>query len=327
MNNVASENPAVSVVMPVKNAEKTVNESIDSILNQTLKNFEFIIVNDASTDKTEIILDSYASQDQRIKVINSTGQGISDALNCGIEHAIAPLIARMDADDISRPLRLEKQMAAFRNNSKLVLLGTFCHTFKEDKNELEEIKISTTNIELQRSIRSIPTYTHPTMMAKREIIQLVGGYRKHFDGAEDHDLYLRISRHGEIETLPEFLLLYRCHSDQFSNIKKAIGFRASVAAIYCDLCVDQNLPDPSEFGKSCEEIALELLIHISKNVAKMSKSKLVICSRAIRGLALLTDFQKDLISVRRSILYKLATSGQLHTAFSLWRRTRKKNWL
>ena len=327
MNNVDSKTPAVSVVMPVKNAEKTVSESIDSILNQTLKNFEFIIVNDSSTDGTKNIIDSYVSRDQRIKLIDSTGQGISDALNCGIEQASAPLIARMDADDISRPIRLEKQMNAFSSNSKLVLLGSYCHTFKEDENELEEIKIPTTNIELQRSIRSIPTFTHPTMMAKREIILLVGGYRKQFDGAEDHDLHLRISRHGEIETLPESLLLYRCHSGQFSNMKKAIGFRASVAAVFCDLCVDQNLPDPSEFGKSCEEIALELLIHVSKNVAKMSKPKLVICSRAIRGLALFTDFQKDLLSVRRNILYKLAISGQLHAAFSLWRRTRRKNWL
>ena len=105
-------------------------------------------------------------------------------------------------------------------------------------------------------------------MTKREIVQQVGGYRKQFDGAEDHDLHLRISRHGEIATLPEFLLRYRLHSGQFSQVKKTIGFRASVAAVYCDMCVDQNLPDPSEFDKTCEELALELLIQESVNVGK-----------------------------------------------------------
>ena len=329
MNNATPEIPVVSVVMPVKNAEKTIKESIDSILNQTLKNFEFIIVNDGSTDGTKDILDSYTANDPRIKVIDSTGKGISEAANCGIEQANAPLIARMDSDDISRPQRLEKQVNAFEENSKLVLLGTFCHTFKddEDESEIEENKIPLTNAELQKSIRSIPTLTHPTTMARKDMIQRVGGYRKKFEGAEDHDLYLRLSRQGEIAVLPEFLVWYRAHPSQFSQVKKALGFRASVAAIFCDMCDQQSLPDPSEFGKSCDEIALELLFHESRNVTKMSKSQLILCSRAIRGLAMVPNFHHQLISVRRDILIKLVKSGQLHAAFSLWRRSRKKNWL
>ena len=327
MNNFTCENYAVSVVMPVKDAEKTVSEAVDSILNQTLKNFEFIIVNDDSTDGTKDILDTYASRYQQIKVMNNTGQGISDALNCGIEQARAPLIARMDADDISRPERLEKQMIAFNNNSKLVLLGTFCQTFKEGEDEIEEIKIPTTNIELQKSIRIVPTLTHPTTMVRRDTIQIIGGYRKKFEGAEDHDLYLRLSRHGEIAVLPEFLVWYRAHPGQFSQEKKAIGFRASVAAIFCDMCEHQNLPDPSEFGKTCEELALEFLYHESNNIAKMSKPRLIVSSRAIRGLVMLPEFHDQVISFRRRILYKLLKSGQLNETFSLWRRSRRKNWL
>ena len=221
MAKVISENPAVSVVMPVKNAAKTVSESIDSILNQTLKNFEFIIVNDGSTDRTKDILYSYASQDQRVKVIDSTGQGISEAANYGIEQAQSPLIARMDADDISRPERLEKQVNKFNSNPKLVLLGSFCHTFKDGESKTEENKIPIRNTDLQKSIRSIPTFTHPTTMARKDIIQRVGGYRKKFEGAEDHDLYLRLSRHGEIAVLPEFLVWYRAHPNQFSQVKKS----------------------------------------------------------------------------------------------------------
>ena len=327
MNNLTSDKPAVSVVMPVKNAESTVSESIDSILNQTFENFEFIIVNDGSTDSTKEILATYATQDQRVKVINSTGQGISEAANCGIKQVKSPLIARMDADDISCSQRLEKQVKAFNINPKLVLLGTFSQTFKDNEDEIEENKIPISNAELQKSIRSIPTFVHPSTMARTDIIQRVGGYRKKFEGAEDHDLYLRLSRHGELEVISEFLVLYRAHPTQFSQVKKALGFRASVAAIYCDMCEHQSLPDPSEFGKSCDELAFDLLLHESKNATKMTKPRLVLCSRAIRGLALLPEIQKDLMSVRRKIIYKLAASGQIHDAFSLWRRTRRKNWL
>ena len=93
------------------------------------------------------------------------------------------------------------------------------------------------------------------------------------------------------------------------------------------MCENQRLPDPSEFEKSCEEIALELLHHESKNMAKMSKPRLILCSRAIRGLAKLTEFQIQIISVRRKILRKLIKSGQIHAAYSFWRRSRRKNWL
>ena len=244
-----------------------------------------------------------------------------------LEQAKSQLIARMDADDISHPERLEKQVNAFCNNQRLVLLGTYCQIFGDGESETQEYKIPTTNIELQQSIRSIPTFNHPTMMAKREIIQQVGGYRKQFDGAEDHDLHLRISRLGELATVPEFLLWYRQHPDQFSQVKKNIGFRGSVAAVFCDMCVQQNLPDPSEFGRSCEELVLELLIHESTNASKMSKPRLVLCSRAIRGIASLPDFHPQLNTVRRKILIKLAKTQQFHAMFSLWRRTRKKNWL
>ncbi len=322
-----NENPVVSVIMPVKDAENTIKKSVESILTQTLPNLEFIIVNDSSTDNTKNILNAYVASDKRVKIVDSTGQGVCDALNRAIELAKSPLIARMDADDISHSDRLQMQVNKFKENKNLVLLGTFFYTFEDGKSEIKENKIPTTNSELQRSIRSIPTFAHPTIMVNREIIQKVGGYRKKFDGAEDHDLYLRLSHHGEFAALSEFLLWYRTSPNQLSQIKKSISFRASVAAVYCDLCERQSLPDPSKFGMSCEEMAFELLHHEFKNVAKMSKSRLVLCARAIRGLALLPELQKDLLSVRRKILYKLTASGQLETAFSLWRRTRKKNWL
>ena len=327
MNFTENENCVVSVVMPVKNVEDTIKESIDSILNQTLKNLELILVNDSSTDGTKGILNSYTASDHRVKIIDSTGQGICDAANLGIEQAKAPLIARMDADDISCPERLEKQLITFNKNPKLVLLGSYYRCFKDNGILTDAVTLPTTNNELQESIRCIPTFCHPATMARKEIIQMVGGYRKKFEGAEDHDLYLRLSRHGEIAVLPKFLLWYRLHSNQFSQVKKAQSIRASVAAIFCDMCAHQSLPDPSEFNKSVEELVLELLIHELNNASKISTPRLILCARAIRGLVLLPDFHDKLISLRKKIIFKLINSGQFYAAFSLWRRSRKKNWL
>ena len=112
MNNYSKKNiPYVSVLMSVHNSENTVNFAIDSILNQTFSNFELLIMNDCSTDKTQIILEKYQNVDSRIKLFNnSTNLGLTRSLNTLIENSNGSFIARQDADDFSLPLRLEKQI-------------------------------------------------------------------------------------------------------------------------------------------------------------------------------------------------------------------------
>ena len=115
--------PAVSILMPVYNAQRYLASAVQSVLDQTFSDFEFIIINDGSTDRSEAILQEFASKDPRVKIVSRPNTGLTRALNEALSLARAPLIARMDADDLSLPRRLELQVARFGADHDLVLLG------------------------------------------------------------------------------------------------------------------------------------------------------------------------------------------------------------
>jgi len=117
----------ISIVMPAYNAEKYIAQAIESILNQTFQDFEFIIVNDGSTDNTLKIIEQYAAQDRRIRLVQIDHVGTSAAKNAGVEVAKSDWIAMMDADDISLPQRLEKQVQAAQKSPTVVVWGTYAH--------------------------------------------------------------------------------------------------------------------------------------------------------------------------------------------------------
>ena len=130
-------NPKVSVVVPANNAERYISEAIESVLNQTFEDYELIIVNDGSTDRTEDIILDYQKMDPRIIYLkNEENLRICRTLNRGLEAARGDYIARMDADDWSYPARLEKQLDYMRNNPDVVLVGSFIHVADGDMNVL-----------------------------------------------------------------------------------------------------------------------------------------------------------------------------------------------
>src|SRR3989344_5781814 len=116
----------ISVLMPAYNARKYIGEAIESILNQTFKDFEFIIINDCSTDKTKKIIEEYANKDARIKLINNaTNLGLTKSLNIGLKEARGEYVARLDADDVALPERLEKQYEFMEKNKETTLVGAW----------------------------------------------------------------------------------------------------------------------------------------------------------------------------------------------------------
>ena len=119
------ENPKITVLMPVFNAENFLNKAIESILTQTFKDFEFLIINDGSTDNSEQIINNYAKKDSRIRLINRENHGLVDTLNFGLKQAKAELIARFDADDICMPSRLKEQFDFMQMDKTLALVGSF----------------------------------------------------------------------------------------------------------------------------------------------------------------------------------------------------------
>jgi glycosyltransferase involved in cell wall biosynthesis len=212
--------PAVSVIMPVYNAEKYLRAAIDSILQQTFTNFEFIIVNDCSTDGSEAIISSYT--DDRIKLVKQQqNKGVVAAMNKGLEVAVAPFIAVMHADDISLPNRLELEYKYIYKNSNCAVLAGATVFIDEEGNPTGEIwkldQQTKTAGEIRKTMVRENCITHSSVMMRVEIMKKYG-YQSSPDhqgfAVEDYPLWLNVlSDDYEIHKLEEEVLLYRTHTN------------------------------------------------------------------------------------------------------------------
>ncbi len=201
--------------MATYNSSKFVALTIESILNQTFQEFEFIIVDDGSTDKTLEIVGSYLEQDSRIRFIQGEHRGTAYARNTAIQAAKYPWIAIIDHDDIALPNRFEKQIRAAQVNPKVVAWGGAVHHINA-KGEILSISPQgpTTEEEFYRLRQEghAINLNHPTVLLKKEIVLKVGGYRPEFFPADDIEMFDRMADYGPILALPDPLLLYRVHS-------------------------------------------------------------------------------------------------------------------
>ncbi|MBK9175723.1 MAG: glycosyltransferase [Flavobacteriales bacterium] len=207
--------PLVSVVMPVHNAERFVGDAIRSMLGQTFRDFEFIVVNDGSTDGSQEIITSF--HDFRIRLINQANQGIGAALNNGIAAARGELIARMDADDLSLPERLAKQTAFLQSNPHIGILGTWA-TIEDiagmSKGSLEH---PTDDARIRYALLFDTPFVHPTVMFRRCVFVEDAGYSSAPGVFEDFELWSRMIRRTQGANLPEHLLRYRLVPGSFSH--------------------------------------------------------------------------------------------------------------
>lgn len=228
--------PLVSVVMPVFNAEKFVGQAIESILNQTLTDFEFIIVNDASTDNSLQIVNSYKKKDNRIRVFNNKKNlHMSKSLNLGIDQTRADFIARMDQDDISVPERLEIQYEFLRSHPNIVIVGNDISLIDVNNAIIGNRTYPTTSDQLKKIMFRYSPFAHPTIMIKKDVYCKIGKY----DGAkypcEDIDFWFRLGRKYEFASIPIPLLKYRVNivSSSHSNVlgTEIMGFKIKINAI------------------------------------------------------------------------------------------------
>lgn len=207
--------PKISVVMPAYNAEKYITEAIESILNQSFRDFEFIILNDCSTDATESIILSYG--DARIVYVkNEENLGVARTLNKGLAIAKGEYIARMDADDVSLPQRLERQAAFLEENPAVAVLGCNVETFDET-GSLYTGWSATDPKQMHIDLLFSCGLAHPSVMMRREVIDALGGYDPAFEGLEDYELWCRVTQSHQVTTLPEVLFCYRVHSGQVTK--------------------------------------------------------------------------------------------------------------
>jgi glycosyltransferase involved in cell wall biosynthesis len=201
-------NPMLSVVMPVHNALPFLDDSITSILQQTLTDFEFVILDDASTDGSRERLREWARRDKRIHLHESKVRlGLSGSSNVVVAKAHAPIVARMDADDIAHPERLIRQWEIIAGRADVAVVGTLCNGIDASGRVVRPRD----RWRLVRRSNYVP-FPHGSAMFRRDVFDQVGGYNEKSVRGEDQDLFSRMATQGRVLTLPDVLYSYRYHA-------------------------------------------------------------------------------------------------------------------
>ncbi len=225
-----SNKPLVSVVMPVYNSEKYVAEAIESILNQTYKNFEFIIVNDASTDNSLEIIKKYAKKDKRIKIItNPVNYYISKTRNVGIKLAKGKYIITHDSDDISLPTRIEEQVDYLNKHSKVGVVGSWIQLFNDSNSETSIRKYPEDDESLRKMIFFCSPIAQPVSAIRKEVFNKIGLYSEIDPPSEDLYLWFMIGTKFKYANIQKVLLKYRFHEKSATGSKLRVMEEKSIA--------------------------------------------------------------------------------------------------
>ena len=205
--------PLVSVIMPIYNGSKYMAEAIDSILNQTYKKFEFIIVNDNSTDSTLEILKTYKKRYPQIRIISLNSQhGPFGAINLAMKYAKGEFIAPMDSDDISHPKRLEKEVQFLLNNKDVIVVGAHARIINSEGDVVGKKMFATKHDDIYRQFFEIHPIVHPSSMIRRSLLPKKNAiYYNKFGINDDYFTFFNFLTYGKFANIGEFLFDYRIH--------------------------------------------------------------------------------------------------------------------
>ncbi|MBI4253465.1 MAG: glycosyltransferase, partial [Candidatus Rokubacteria bacterium] len=209
--------PAVSVLMSVHNGAPWVRDAVESVLTQTFQNLELIVIDDGSTDATPEILARVS--DPRLRVERRPPGGITRSLNVALGFARSALIARLDADDLALPERLERQRAFLAAHAEVGLLGTGAREVDEAGRTAREIRPPADDRAIRRALIRRNPFVHSSVMMRRSVLERVGGYDEALPVAQDYDLWMRMSRLTRLANLPEPLVVRRLLPGRVSAVR------------------------------------------------------------------------------------------------------------
>lgn len=208
----------VSVIMPVYNGDKFLAAAIESVLKQTHKNIELIIVDDGSSDRSFAIAKRFASRDKRVKVLtNIQNKGIPLTLNKAIKNSTGDFIARVDADDVIHPRRLKSQVEFLKRNTDLVAVGSWVNEINEHGDVIGKREAPLKHQEIYEMMGYVNGIQNPSAMFNRKMVpKSFEWYKKDHEICEDLDLFFRIVKYGKFANIPDYLTSYRIHNDNIS---------------------------------------------------------------------------------------------------------------
>jgi glycosyltransferase involved in cell wall biosynthesis len=245
--------------MPVHNGEQFLAEAVESILAQSLADFELVVVDDGSTDATGAILADYASQDSRIAVHRQANAGGPEARNRGFRLASAPFVANLDADDVALPTRLEQQHEFMTQHPDVAVVGGAVAFIDESGREFGEWRYPLADAEIRRAFAHTTPLAHPATMIRKDAFFATAGYRRLLAVAQDVDLWLRIGERYEFANVPGVVLRYRVHPGQVTVRECEAGALGSLAARIAARARAEGRPDPLD---ELDELDHETLLRI-----------------------------------------------------------------
>ncbi|MBD2022176.1 glycosyltransferase family 2 protein [Leptolyngbya sp. FACHB-36] len=209
--------PPVSVLLPAYNSQRYVAETVESILAQTMSDFELIIIDDGSTDDTLKILQQYAAKDSRIRLSSHENQGVSRTRNQLLAQAQGEIIAVMDADDVALPDRFARQLEFLQTHPEVVCVGAAHEVIDEEGRLLTCLILPEDDAEIQRqALAGHGSICHPCAMIRRSALLQVGGYDERLLSAHDLDLWLKLGEVGQLANLKDVLMRYRINTQSVS---------------------------------------------------------------------------------------------------------------
>lgn len=236
----------VSVILPVRNGAQYLEATLESLRAAREPVLEILVVDDGSTDTTPAIVAAAAGRDPRIVALAQPGLGLVAALEHARGRATAPFLARLDADDLAYPQRFARQLAAFRSDPDLVLLGTAADRIDADGRATGRLSYPETHQALVGELQRRNPFIHSTVMMRAAAAAAAGGYRRFFLAAEDYDLWLRLAERGRVGNLPERLGAWRRHG---ASVTGQMALRQAFAAALARRCAElrrRGEPDPSD---------------------------------------------------------------------------------